>query len=332
MGNWVNNINYKIMAGFESPKPYEEPKVEGPMSESQAFVFRVFHQNGFEIKKIPELYKRLSELAAMEHSHFKDAVKMSKMVDIIWADLQNIKDIKFDKSELKLSCLFHDIGKSGPEGANDEQRRLVQMLFDSKFFNRDNPKFQGLGKAPKDLTIKEALDLEDQISEDDKIKIKEYLGTLQVHIYNIKRRKASPRKLDINRHTMIDFWREHDYWTWDLLKRYAKKEVHDDIKKVASTHHALEGHDPASVDGFIRDENIALEMMDKYLMITLIDKYQAWVERSNKTHEDTIQILREQIAESRNKRIITKKIEQKFYRYLEILERNNKLAEILKSQ
>ena len=327
---WLIN-HYKTMpekfetyqkSKVEKPKKmkiYEQPKVKKlEKGESEAYVFESFHNLGFKIEDMPELYERLIELSSIEKSHFKDAVHMALMVDEIWADLESRAGITLNKKELKLSCLFHDIGKSGPVNADRTQRRLIQMLFNSKYFSPNSEGFKDKG-SPKDITIEQALKSETQISKEDKEKIIEYLGTLSVHIYNPENKKAKSQKLDIKSHKMIDFWREHDYWTWDLLKEHGNDQVTDEVKKVASTHHALEGHDPAAVDGFIRDENITLELLDKYLMITLLDKYQAWIGRAGLDHEKAIIKLTEQIEESFKAEIINEDIRNRFLRYLQII-------------
>lgn len=302
---------------------YEKPvvkKLEGRAGE--AYVFESFHRLGFKIEQMPELHERLIELANMEKSHFIDAVHMALMVEEVWADLEQSPEITFNKNELKLSCLFHDIGKSGPQNADQEQRRLIQMLFNSKYFSPKSPDFAGKG-SPKDMTIEQALTVESQIPDADRENILEYLGSLDIHIYNHNKKIAEPQKLDVKKHKMIDFWREHDYWTWDLLKKYGNGLVTEEVKKVASTHHALEGHDPASVDGYIKAENITLELLDKYLMITLLDKYQAWVVRSGLDHESAIKKLEEQIEESSKANIVSAEIREKFISYLQIIKKHD---------
>jgi hypothetical protein len=295
----------------------------------EAYVFENFHQIGFKIEEMPELYERLIELASMERSHFEDAVKMAKIVDIIWEDLRHDSEIKFDQKELKLACLFHDIGKSGPKDANREQRRLVQMIYNTKYFNSKSGKFNILKGSPKDLTIEEAFEIESQMSAEEKEKIVTYLRTLTIHKYYPEIKKIKTEDLDPKKHKMIDIWREHDYWTWDLLKGYGNHVVTDDVKKVASTHHALEGHDPAAVDGFISGENVTLELLDKYLMITLLDKYQAWVKRAGISHGEAIKELESQIKESINAEIIDTKVAARFYKYLKIIEKYDGLPQLI---
>jgi hypothetical protein len=296
----------------------------------EEYVYTSFHELGdFRIEEIQPLYERLIELASMEKSHFEDAVKMAEMVDVIWADLEQRPEIKFNRNELKLACLLHDIGKSGPLGANRDQRRLIQAMFNQKYFNTKYGKFKELKVIPKDLTIADALGMENLLLDEEKLKLIEYLKTLSLHIYYPELKKVKVEKLDIQKHRMIDLWREHDYWTWDLLNEYGNNKVTLEVKKVASTHHALEGHDPAAVDGFISAENITMELLDKYLMITLIDKYQAWIKRSGLSHQETIKILEIQIKKSREDGIIDKKIEEKFYTYLQIIAKYEQLPQLI---
>lgn len=310
--------------------PYEKPQLKKFESKEEAYVFEQFHGVKFQIEKIQPLYERLVELNSMPDSHFEDAVMMAQIVDYLWDEIKNEKDIKLTKDKLKLACLFHDIGKSGPANAeNRKQRYYIETLFNPRLFNPKSEKFQG--ESPRDLTIGKALDLENL---PEKEKIKKYLDTLTLHIYNKKNKEAVAEKLDLKKHKMIDLWREHDYWTRDLLRKYKNNQIEIEVAKIASTHHTLDGHDPEGIDGNISGDSAAVEVIDKYLILTLVDKYQAWVDRSGLSHDQAIEEIKKDIEDSKKEEIINHEGEMynKFIKYLGILKKHPEIAEITKKK
>jgi hypothetical protein len=310
----------------------EKPGYE-KIEKKENYVFEQFHSVGFEIEKSPELFERIVELASMPESHFDDGVKIAEIIDFLWDDLTKEDQINFTKNELKLASLFHDIGKSGPPEANREERFMIEQIFNPLYFNTRKPGFEG--RNPKKMTIAEALDVENFSNKEE---IKKYLLTLKLHIVDHENHKTNIEDLDLDRHTMIDLWREHDFWTYQLLTEYGAKDISEEVKIVSSTHHTLEGHDPAKIDGDIPNEAVALELLDKYLILTLLDKYQAFIERSGKTHQETIEILQEMIDSSKKNGIMNQlfkaeneeRVYDQFVKYLEILARHPEMAEIIK--
>lgn len=304
------------------------------------YVLDKFNIIDFDINKFPELLQRLTELASLPESHFDDAVKMSEIVDIIWHDIEKSKEITLNKEEVKLACLFHDIGKSGPVEADEEQRSLIQEIFNPQAFNinsdnfQNSPEFKNKSQAEqkktiKDLPIHRVLEIENL---DNTEQINDYLQTLELHVFDSKTKKINKEKLDLDKYSMIDLWREHDYWTYDLLKKYADDQISQDLIIVASSHHTLEGHDPALVDGAIPQEAVALETIDKYLIITLLDKYQAFIDRSGKNHQDTVQILAAMVQSSFDDQVIGRRQYELFREYLEIVEKHPEIADVIKKQ
>lgn len=315
------------------PKEYIGPKAE-KVAKKEDYVFKHFHNVGFEIEDSPELFERVVELASMPDSHFEDGVKMAEIVDLLWHDLTQEDEIKFSNNELKLACLFHDIGKSGPlEAKTREERFIIEQIFNPIYFNPSSEKFKD--KNPKKISIKEALDIENFPN---KQKIEDYLQTLTLHIVDDKNHKTKIEKLNLDKHTMMHLWREHNFWTYQLLSKYGGEKISEDLKIVASTHHTLEGHDPAMIDGDIPNEALTLELLDKYLILTLVDKYHAFIERSGKTHKETIKILEKMIIESKEKGIMNQlfteqnedKVFDQFMKYLQILKKHPEMVKIVK--
>jgi hypothetical protein len=94
----------------------------------------------------------------------------------------------------------------------------------------------------------------------------------------------------------------------------------------------LEGHDPAMIDGKIPNEAIALETLDKYLIITLVDKYQAFIDREKVDHGQAIAILRQMAKDSKAKGIINHhdRVYNLFIKYIDILAKHPEMAEIMR--
>jgi hypothetical protein len=293
------------------------------------YVFKEFHEVDFEIEKFPELFERLVELSNLPESHFDDAVKMEKIVEALWGDIKKEK-MNFTLSELKLACLFHDIGKSGPVEANKRQRKIIiNQIFNTEYFNPQKPEFKN--KNIKNLTIGEALELENFSNKEE---IKQYLKTLTLHIFYKDKKQIIEEKLDLNKHRLIDLWREHDYWTYQLLKKYGDQKIPKDLIIITSSHHTLEGYDPAMIDGNMPNEAITLELLDKYLIVTLVDKYQAWIDRAGKNHDEAIKIIEKTIEQSHREGIINhdKKIYNQFMKYLQILDKHPEIYNLTKSK
>jgi hypothetical protein len=320
---------------------YEEPTVR-KIEKDQGYVFKKFEAVGFKIKEFPELYERLVELSNMPESHFDDAVKMAEMVEMLWADIEKTDNIKFSRDELKLACLFHDIGKSGPVSADRDERLIIEQIFNPVYFRASSPKFVNHERFSdknskdkrtliKDMPIGEILDIENLANKEE---IRKYLQTLNLHIYDEESHETRVEKLDLQRHSMIQLWREHDFWTLDLLSKYGDHKIPQDLIIVASSHHTLEGHDPAMIDGSIPNEALALETLDKYLIVTLVDKYQAFIDREGKDHPETIKILKQMAKASHDKKIINHgdKTYNLFLKYIGILEKHPEIAETVKGK
>jgi len=315
----------------------EKPKIE-KIEKDKNYVYEQFKSVDFDIKSFPELHERLVELANMPDSHFEDAVKMAEVVNLLWEDIKKEDNISFSLEEMQLACLFHDIGKSGPAEADREERLMVEQIFNPVFFNADSERFKkafpdvGLKERKKflrDSSIEKILEVQGFPNNQE---IKKYLETLTVHIYDPKKKKIIEEQLDLNKHTMIQLWREHDYWTYELLKKYGDNKIPEELVVTASTHHALEGHDPAMIDGSIPNEAVTLELLDKYSILTLVDKYQAFIDREKISHDETIVILGKMIDESKSNGIINHdgSVYNQFRKYLSVLANHPEIAEKIK--
>lgn len=320
---------------------YQKPvKQKFEAEKKHDYIFKQFHDADFEIEKYPELFERCVELANMPESHFDDAVKMSEIINILWAEIEKKNNIRFSLEELKLACLFHDIGKSGPLGANRNQRFMTQQIFNPIYFNVNAKNFKEADiftekdlkerkKMMRDLSIGKILEIENFPNNKEMM---EYLESLKIHALDEKTGRISEQKLDLKKHKMIDLWREHDYWTYDLLNEYGDDKISKELIIVSSSHHTLEGLDPAMVDGKLPNEAIALETLDKYLILTLVDKYQAFIDREGVNHEETIKILRNIVANSKKEGRFGdgERIYDQYMKYIDLFAKHPEMAEIIK--
>src|SRR3989338_7851241 len=116
------------MAEQEKPQ-YETNSNSEEVERRKQAVRETFREVGVEIEADSDLFRRVCELH--EDSHFKDAVEMARIVEIVF------KGDETEKRKLKLCSLLHDIGKSGE----------LRKLFDDRLF-----------KDSKGLSVREALE------------------------------------------------------------------------------------------------------------------------------------------------------------------------------
>ncbi|MDD5043441.1 MAG: hypothetical protein PHD51_02095 [Patescibacteria group bacterium] len=276
-------------------KPQERPELN-PSPEFD--VGQECERAGFKIEDYPDLAERLTELNQTEYPHFKDAVIMSRIIKALAQPLNEKLRLNLSPQKLEITALLHDIGKSGPADANSEERLFVAGVM----FN--NKKFTGM----KELTIKEALKRE-------KIKLSPSGGSFFTRL-----------GIDIGKEKMQEFWARHIYWTYDILKenkileKGKSKWLDEEIINTAASHHLLEGHNPAKIN--LEEGHggaAAIESIDRYQLLILVDKYQAFRERSSQTHEEAIKILKFLINQKLSDGIITPKMHETYTTILDLL-------------
>ena len=84
--------------------------------------------------------------------------------------------------------------------------------------------------------------------------------------------------------TMRAFWDRHGYWTHDILET-ASEDIPSRARVVAGSHHMDRGIDPYKFSS--EDYVDTLENM----ILMAVDKYQAAVARSHKTHGEAMDII-----------------------------------------
>jgi len=265
-------------------------KIEIPPQDKKQFAIDRFKDVGFDLPTYPELFDRVVELAEMENSHFDDAVVMSAMVGCIFKDLVKKKswkkdpNFRFNLEEIKLATLFHDIGKSGPSHFGKEDRLLIQQFFNNRLF--ETPE---LKKLPYPIRNMKLVDAIKQVNFKNKERLVELLLSLGIKL---------------EEETLIQFWRRHDDWTYDVLSKTNKEQpasIPTKVIDIASSHHILEGKNPAKIDlNNIPTAAKALESVDKYqiIVLTLVDKYEAFLKRSDQTHKQAISSLVKMVKEN----------------------------------
>jgi len=317
---------------------YNKPKLE---KIENIDYLEEFKELGFDLEKLPEINQRVKELADMPCSHFEDSVKMAQIVRFM--GLQGSELLNFDSEDLQLACLFHDIGKTGPVNANERQRFLLGQIFNTIYFQAGSQEFQTTFKERtyeearetlRKSSIKDMLEVQGFPNNDE---IVAYLSTLEIVVsdsatgrvkIDSKSGKVLKEKLDVKKHTMIDLWNQHDYWTYDILTQYNQGKIDDKIIKIASTHHFFEGHNPAGIKKSEIEEITAagaLELVDKYLILTLVDKYQAYLEREKISHQEAIKRLKSYIGylkkTKKDDEMFSPEIFEKLYQYIDLLDK-----------
>lgn len=224
--------------------------------------------------------ERLIEIHSEEGSHFYDAIEMAKMFDRNWEHL----DLPpADKKKMILCALLHDVGKAGPEQASPAARKLCLWLFNKQSHVPDELKEVKERKGVKELDVRK-LKVMDFIHASDYPDPDEARALLTA--------KDGLNLVDLDNMSMIDFWRMHVDWTYDILSKHISKEVDEIVVLITASHHLLEGKNPA---GITEDEvplgSQWLEIAEELYVLTLVDKYQAFRQRSALSHERAIEVL-----------------------------------------
>ena len=159
------------------------------------------------------------------------------------------------RRDMSIAAYLHDIGKSGPfEASQDAQEAIV------KLYAVENV-------ADPDQTIAETVRA--NFSFEEAASILKHLGS------------CGMRSTD----TMRAFWDRHGYWTHDILEADSE-DIPVRARVIAGSHHTDRGIDPYDVSS---DEN--LDMVESRILMA-VDKYQAAVTRSQKTHDEAMGIIK----------------------------------------
>jgi len=156
------------------------------------------------------------------------------------------------RRDMSIAAYLHDIGKSGPFGAPQATQEAIVKLYAVE--NVPDP----------DQTIAETA--RTNFSPDDAESLLACLGSCGLRSHD----------------TMRAFWDRHGYWTHDILEADSE-DIPVRARVVAGSHHMDRGIDPYewSSDEFV-------DKLENRILIA-VDKYQAAVARSRKTHGEAME-------------------------------------------
>jgi hypothetical protein len=157
--------------------------------------------------------------------------------------------------DMSIAAYLHDIGKSGPADASQESQQAIVRLYAVE------------NVADPDQTIADTV--RTNFSSEEATSMLEHLGS------------CGMRSTD----TMRAFWDRHGYWTHDILETDAE-DIPSRARIVAGSHHMDRGIDPYT---FSTGDYVA--MLENRILMA-VDKYQAAVTRSNKTHGQAMDIVK----------------------------------------
>lgn len=265
------------------------------------------------------IVERLSLLSAPtegRNSHLQDAMEIAEIADALPKEYFP----KYGLNELRAESLLHDIGKTGPAEATEEERRAFVELFDFEF---QEELYDGVSR--RDLTLAKALEIKVREGAFSNERAKEVLRLILAAVEKQENKRPETR---ITAETkMRDVWGAHTYWTYDILK---KLNFQERMVIVTSSHHLLEKRNPAGIDiNEVGAEIAFLELADKYQAArvrNLPGGDNVYINgRKPKTHAEAILFLRERITEVFADHPKTAAV---YLAILEIIDQDRKMFEI----
>jgi len=255
-----------MLFGMPTLPAKEHPEREATLEQARKIVARRFREFGlsFDVTQHPQLLSRLAELG----SHFDDSVDIASITRAVWPKVMTAFGLKQeDLEQAMLAALLHDVGKSGPLEAGPALSEAIRRLFVTP-----KPPFNPYESGRKKT-------------------VSEFVAFAQLKGAETIKRVLREAGMDPDTEGMIDFWRRHAEWTHDVLS--VEPGVDQRVDVYASTHHLLEGKNPAHADPASPEPGLSLiELSQAHAILSAIDKYQAFRERSGETHESTINKLK----------------------------------------
>ena len=179
---------------------------------------------------------------------------MDRVAGTLEPELQSKLDAD-SKRDMSIAAYLHDIGKSGPFDASQDTQEAIVKLYAVENI------------ADPDQTIAETARA--NFSSEEAESILTRLGSCGI------------RSAD----TMRAFWDRHGYWTHDILEADSEG-IPVRARVIAGSHHMDRGIDPY---GFSSDEYVDI-LHNRILMA--VDKYQAAIARSQKTHDEAMDLIK----------------------------------------
>ena len=179
---------------------------------------------------------------------------LDRMARILEPQLQSKLDAD-SRRDMSIAAYLHDIGKSGPfDAPRATQEAIVKLYAVENIADPD----QTIGETAHTNFSSE--DAESMLT---------------------RLRSCGLRSND----TMRAFWDRHGYWTHDILEADSE-DIPVRARVIAGSHHVDRGIDPYE---FSSDEYV--DMLENRILIA-VDKYQAAVARSQKTHGEAMETVK----------------------------------------
>ncbi len=179
---------------------------------------------------------------------------MDRIAGTLEPELQSKLDADSTR-DMSIAAYLHDIGKSGPFDASQDIQEAILKLYAVE------------NVADPNQTIAETAGA--NFSTEEAESILRRLGSCGI------------RSTD----TMRAFWDRHGYWTHDILEADSE-DIPLRARVIAGSHHMDRGIDPYE---FSSDAYVDL-LQNRILMA--VDKYQAAVARSQKTHDEAMDLVK----------------------------------------
>lgn len=227
---------------------------------------------GFDLDEAGSSLVERMRLLATCSKVLDDAKRMSTYADRIFRHYDETKPARaftpLERQTIVLACLFSDIGKTGPAGADADARKLVAEAFAIDNVGDDTQPVQDF------LRVYFAGDAEDRVA---RLRAMGLDPTMSVR----------------------QFWNLHTGWTLEIAEAAG---LPLEAVAAAATHHRLEDINPQAIvgddDRFTRrfGENATFDRAEK--LVIVLDKYDAVTRRGRRTHEEAITWLRDRLARS----------------------------------
>lgn len=257
---------------------------------------------GLDLRRYPEFLERLADTG----EHFQDSVTMARIIEAVYGDLrEQLQLTEESPKKMMRAAVLHDIGKSGPAGERGPVNAAVRRLFEPPV-RPFNPFIDGRSKTVRDFLTEQ--------SYEDAAAIEAALATAGIEA------AAEP---------MIEFWRRHAQWTYDILAAAPTDVADSETVLIASTHHLFENKNPANLDlESVPAEAPVLEVIEMSELLAAVDKYQAFRDRGGLDHAAAAQRLT--VFFNAHPPELPASLRAKYLAVIEVLDRNEEaLAAIL---
>lgn len=227
-------------------------------------------QVGFDFAHAKASIAERMQLLSEHGETFEDARRMTAYAHRMFQhyESQPRPFTKVEQRTVVLGCLFSDIGKTGPEDADEDARRLIVEMF-----------------------AVEGVD-------DDKQPVSQFLA--RYFPADAVSRQAQFERLGLDASMSIrNFWNQHADWTLAIAETAG---LPLEAVAAAASHHLLDDVNPRAIVGddsrFTRQfgENDRFDRAEK--LVILLDKYDAIRRRGRRDHAEAIGWLHERIAKN----------------------------------